>query len=222
MFKLTRLLSILFIISTFYSFAQKNATKFKNFEGDAALSFLSGDSLINLQFFYGKLKIRSSYGSANTEKEESVFVKEVVDRLNEVEPGKGGKWSLNWVTYRKEFFEPEFENHLLEVLKEKKLALRTNNEKGLQKYTLLVYTYMMDPGWNIGIHYNTPICYYQIIFCETISRKVMANWSFATHNWTQNTNTASKDFDQHTQFMLPCYKYAGKAVGEYMVKKLKK
>ncbi|MDO9254519.1 MAG: hypothetical protein Q7U54_03330 [Bacteroidales bacterium] len=115
------------------------AQKIKLVSGN--LTFLKGEKSINLQYYYDNVKVGDM--------DESNYIKKKVTEYNAKEPGKGDKWLENWKNDRKTRYEPKFEELFNKYLEEVNTKAKEGDADA--KYTLLIKTKMIEPGFNVGV-----------------------------------------------------------------------
>ena len=118
------------------SFAQKmNVTS-----GDVAV--LSGQKTVNVEYDYSEFGV----GKFATEQE---YLDKKSAEYNAKEAGKGDTWKKAWVDDRKDKYEPKFEELFNKGLEDK--GLMAVGGKSGAKYTLIVKTKFVEPGFNVGV-----------------------------------------------------------------------
>ncbi len=115
-----------------------NAQKMKVEKGD--FKFLKGQKEVNVVFKYDKMKMYKDNRS------EEKYVRERTKELNKKSKGKGDAWAKKWAASRELIWEPKF----LELMNRTKgYSFEVGNTDA--KYTLIVETVWMYPGYNVGI-----------------------------------------------------------------------
>ena len=100
------------------------------------LATLKGEKSINVEFNYDKIAV----GEYSAEKD---YIKHKVDDMNAKESGSGDKWALEWISARKERYEPKF----IELFtKESDLSIDSTS-----KYTLMFKTTFIEPGYQVVV-----------------------------------------------------------------------
>jgi len=131
---LKQLLVLTFLIAA----VSVNAQKMKVEKGD--FKFLKGQKEINIVFKYDKMKMYKDKRS------EEKYIKERTKELNEKTKGKGDTWAKKWASSRELIWEPKF----LELLnRAKNHNFSVDNADA--KYTLIVETTWLYPGYNVGV-----------------------------------------------------------------------
>jgi hypothetical protein len=111
-----------------------SASKVKKTEGSVAA--LKGQKQINVEFVYQDFKV----GNKQTETE---YVNKKVSDYNKKEAGRGDKWKASWEGDRKARYEP----HFFELFN--KVSGLEGGDFPSAKYTLIVKTKRIEPGYNI-------------------------------------------------------------------------
>ncbi|MEP6663433.1 MAG: hypothetical protein ABJC04_07180 [Verrucomicrobiota bacterium] len=107
-----------------------------------ALNFLKGEKTLNVEYAYDGLSVGKETEQAYTDKK--------VAEYNGKEAGKGDKWLEGWKSDRAKRFEPKFEELLNKQFFEKKIDFHAGNDPHA-KYTMVLKTLNLEPGWNAAI-----------------------------------------------------------------------
>ncbi|MCG3164271.1 MAG: hypothetical protein POELPBGB_00025 [Bacteroidia bacterium] len=132
-------LSLAAVLLFSYTYAQKAVLKSGSVKG------LKGQSELNVEFDYSQLKV----GSGKKAQPEAAYTAEKVAEHNKKEAGKGDKWLEGWNSAPDKRYKPKFFELLNDGLK--KSGVTAGEGKSGAKYTLVVKTTRLEPGWNIGI-----------------------------------------------------------------------
>ncbi len=194
-------LILLFLFTAFT--AATYAQKIINIEGD--LSFLAGIKELNIEYDYSK------FGVGDYETEEA-YVNKKVEEYNKKEKGTGDRWKESWFGSRERVYHPKFEELFNKGLS--KLGITAATENTSAKYTLIVKTTFIEPGYNIGISSKPAAVSFEYIFVETESKKVVAKY---TQKMVPGAQAMGMDFDTSTR-ISESYAKAGKMLAAYMVK----
>jgi hypothetical protein len=173
------------------------AQKIKLIEGD--LSALKGQTTLNTQFIYDNLMV----GKHQTEAD---YVHDKTSELNGKNPGKGDTWAKEWVTDRHDKYEPRFND----------LFFRESglNYDAKAKYTLIVKTSWLEPGYNVGISSHPADINGEAWLVETGNPgHVLAKLSFTK----APGRMFGADFDTGIR-ITECYATAGKGLGRFVKK----
>jgi len=202
--------SKLLLIAGFIAFTGVAAKAQKFTEGDEKLTFLKGEKKFNIEYAYDGMNVGK--------KTEVDYKAEKVDYYNKKQAGKGDRWAEKWVASRTAVYEPMFEE-LINKQMAKTGAMAAKNQKDA-KYTVLVKTVMLEPGFNSYVMKVNPYCDFEVSWIETASGKVMAK---AFLNNVQGVVVADNDWDfDPSNRIKECFAKAGKMVGKTMAKALSK
>ena len=103
---------------------------------------MKGETALNLEYVCDGLTVGKT--------PEQTYTAEKVAEYNQKEAGKGDTWLAAWKSDRSGRFQPKFEELLNKQFAEKKLTL-TAGAHPEAKFTLVVKTTSLDPGWNAAI-----------------------------------------------------------------------
>lgn len=176
---------------------------------DADLSFLSGQTKINIEYNYDKVMVADAT--------EEAYKKEKIAKFNEKQPGKGNRWAEKWVNARTLVYEPMFEELI------SKFVFKANGgtvakKQADAKYTVYVKTINTDPGWNAVVMKRNPKCVFEISIIEVATGKVKAKGEMKASGVL--LGGSDWDFDP-TNSIKECYAKAGKEVGKKIAKAVK-
>ncbi len=129
-------MSILFV-SFLLVFSVANAQKVKLTDGD--FNALQGQSEVKLAFTYEDMQIGKMSEADYIEKKRAEAEKK--------EAGSGDKWEEKWNNDRSKQYEPKFEELFNKNVKD----LIAGQELDDAAYTLIIATYFIEPGFNVGI-----------------------------------------------------------------------
>lgn len=200
-----------FMLAAFiaFSFGALNAQKYT--EGDKTLSFLAGETTINLEYSYNDMLVGK--------KPEPEYIKGRVEDFNKKQPGKGERWKEKWINNRVAVYEPMFEELINKIMFKAKMKINIGKNQSAAKYTLVVRTAMTEPGFNAVVMKVNPSCNFEFTWIETATKKVMAKGKLdKVQGVVMNDN--DWDFDPANR-IKECYAKAGKVVGKTMEKALK-
>src|ERR1051325_8479080 len=126
-----------------------------------ALGFLKGEKLLNVEYVYDGLTVGKLTEQAYTEGKVAEFNKQVA--------GKGDRWLPAWKSDRAARFEPKFEELINKQLSIRKAGL-TVEKNPEAKYTLVLKTINLDPGWKAAIMRRPALVSTRAEFFETKNR----------------------------------------------------
>ena len=107
-----------------------------------ALDFLKGETTVNVEFVYDGLTVGKLTEQAYTDKH--------VSEANAKEAGSGDRWLEKWKAARAQQYEPKFAELMNKQFTDRKATLKLDREP-TAKYTLVLKTTNLDPGFNVGI-----------------------------------------------------------------------
>ncbi len=126
--------------------------------GEGSFKILIQEKTVALQFTYDSLQV-GKY------KIEADYVNKKVTEINKKYPGKGDEWAREWISQRREKFEPAFTDAF------KKSSGLTISDSA--KYTLIFHTTYIEQGFSsaaIMVHKN-PEVRGELILIETADKK---------------------------------------------------
>lgn len=185
---------VIFIQFSFhYSFSQEITMEQGSFK------ILFQEKSVALQFTYDSLQV-GKY------KIEADYVNKKVTEMNNKEPGKGDEWATQWITQRKEKFEPAFTDGIKTAS-----GLTISGEA---KYTLIFHTTYIEQGFStagIMVHKN-PEVRGELILVETRdTHKIIAEAKLA-----KAMGKAGPHFETGNH-VDEAYFEAGKAAGPFVI-----
>lgn len=158
--------------------AQKVISK----KGD--LDFLKGEKVVNIKYDYSEMKV----GKFNSEQE---YVDEKVAEHNEKEAGKGDEWKQGWENAKETRYATKFEELFNKGLE--KDGLKGHQEAEDAKYTLIVKTTFIEPGFNVGVMKRPASANFEYVFVESADEsKVVAVY---TQSGVPGSQMMGYDFD---------------------------
>lgn len=184
-------------------FAQRISQK------SGSVSALNGQTAINVEYDY------SNFGVGKFENEAD-FVNKKVEEYNSKESGKGDKWKEGWVNARQDRYEPKFEELFNKGAE--KLGIQVVNGKKDAKYTLIVRTTFVEPGFNVGVMKKPAYVNFEFDIVETAKRSTKV--SEQTLSNVPGTQYGGYDFDIGSR-VAESYAKAGKVLAAYLSKELK-
>ena len=182
-----------------------NAQKTKLESGN--LSALKGEKVFNLQYEYADLKVGN--------KEEADYIKEKVEKYNNTEAGKGDKWKEAWFNDRKKRYQPKFEELLNKYFAEEGISAASDKKDA--KYTIIVKTFMIEPGFNIELARMPAVIY--LVFNIVKTAEQSNSIAKITMNRVPGTDVAGFDYDSGYR-ISEAYAKAGKVLAKFMIKNI--
>jgi hypothetical protein len=169
---------------------------------------LAGQKVLNVEYDYSDFGV----GKFATEKE---YLDKKSAEYNAKEAGKGDAWRKAWVEDRKNRFEPKFEELFNKGMEGKGLALIGG--KGDSKYTLIVRTKFVEPGFNVGVMRKNAAVDFDLDIVETANKsKKVAEMSI---DKVPGGIFGGFDFDTGAR-LAESYAKAGKVLANYLEKKM--
>lgn len=141
----------------FLTFSCTSLVKFKS--GIQNLDYLNDIRNVNVVFDYSDMSV----GKYENEMD---YVADKVKEKNEKRAGEGDLWEEKWYGQRERFFESAFLESLNDFTAYKK-NLHFGKNKAGAKYTVVIHTLFMEPGFNIGIASKDAEIDVEIVFYES-------------------------------------------------------
>jgi len=186
----------------FATFSFSNAQKLQS--GDIAP--LKGEKVFNVKYEYENLVVG--------DKKEDVYISEKMADKDKKEPGTGEKWKTEWYGNRASKYQPKFEELMNNYFKEK--GILAASDKPEAKYTIILKTKRMEPGFNVGVMRKPAAIDVVISIVETSSNKEIANLIM---NDVPGRDAMGYDFDASYR-ISEAYAKCGKSVPKFIIKKL--
>lgn len=203
--KLTLFTATLFCVLLFSM--NGHAQKTKLVSGD--LNFLKGVKELKIEYVYDGMMIGS--------KTEEEYTDSKVKEKNKKEPGSGDTWLTSWNRDKEARFQPKFEELFNEKMEKKGIKADTKADDA--KYTMIVKTTRLEPGFNIGITRQNAEIDVEISFVETSNpSNVLCK---ITVKKSPGQIYGGMDFDTGTR-IAEAYAKCGKVLGAFLVKKFPK
>lgn len=148
---------LLIFFCTAFMFGQKMKVKKGGFD------FLKNQKEINVEFVYDNMKLFKK----NLTNEE--YMAERSADLEKKTKGKGKSWKKSWMASRELIYAPKFLELMNRYLYEKK-GINFSEELPDAKYTLIVETVWVYPGWNAAVMRQPAKVTTVLRFVETANR----------------------------------------------------
>ena len=145
-------------------------------------------------------------------KNESSYVADKVKEGNSKEAGKGDAWEVKWQGAKKTLFPEKFEKLINDVM-EKKGQKYGNFPTA--KYTVIVKTTFLEPGYNIGISKKPAYINLEVSFVETANKSKVVAVYYLTQ--VPGSDAMGFDFDASGR-ISESYAKSGKMVGKELLK----
>ncbi len=210
----TLMLMAVFMISSVNLAAQKLTS--------GSLDAIKGEKTLNVMFEYSDITIGNwanpfATGKGMPEKE---YVEKKTSELNAKNPGDGDRWAQAWQDDRTRLFQPAFIQAFNEKLEKSGIVGKENAPDA--RYTILVKTFFVDPGWNIGVSKKEAYISLLIDVAETADHsKVVASVEMKNVLKKVQVSYGDMTFDFAVgQRLQACYEQAGISFGKFLSKGL--
>ncbi len=157
---------------------------------------LKSESSINIEFNYDNITV----GKFKNEQE---YITTKTEEYNKKEAGKGDSWAASWKNDREARYQPKF----IELFT---LSSGMSVAKDA-KYTMIVKTLSIEPGWNIGISRKNAEIDLEVWIVETANKSSKLA-TFTISNVPGGT-AFGYDFDTGLR-ISEAYAKAGKSLGK--------
>lgn len=169
------------------------------------LNFLKGEKKLNVKYDYSEMKVGGF--------DEEDYLKDQVTKKNKKKPGSGDKFREEWDNNKENKYAPKFEELLNKYLKDDNMVAGRDSVD--TKYTVILKTTLLEPGFNVGISRKPAYINVDIIFvANSDPKKVIAKLVM--------TNVPGQDgmgFDYDTGSRIAeSYAKCGKGLGEFIDK----
>lgn len=196
--KLNLLLASLVVASI--SFGQKIMLT----EGN--LSALKGEKSMKIEYDYSSLEVGDF-------SDEASYKKKKTEEYNAKEAGKGDKWAESWERDKTVRYPEKFEE-----LINKTGTIKYSQDAEDTKYTLIVKTKFIEPGFNVGIAKKPAAVSFEYIVVETgNATKVIAKMS---QKFVPGSQAMGFDYDTGTR-IAESYAKGGKMLAGFITKNTK-
>jgi hypothetical protein len=128
-------------------------------QGD--FGFLKDQKEINVEFDYSKMTLMKE------NKSEAQYVEDRTKELNEKTKGIGDIWKKKWNPSKELIWNPKFLELINVVLLKEKKEVSFQENLTAAKYTLIVETVWIYPGWDAGIMKQPAKVSTRLLFVET-------------------------------------------------------
>ena len=197
-------ISIILLLGAFLFPGTTIFAQCKQVSGD--VSVLRGQLVINLQYDYSNLSVGKF-------KDEKDYVAKRVDDMNKKKPGDGDRWAEAWNNDRTSRYQPTFERNLNAITGKFNVTFKENATDA--KYTLIVKTTFIEPGFNVGITRQNAWIKLEIDLVETANPgTVLASMQMKRED---SVNMMGYDFDTGSRIQS-AYDRAGDHLGAFLVK----
>jgi len=192
------------MLCSLYSFSQKITL----IEGN--LHDLAGQTVMNVQYKWDNCAV----GKYSTE---SAYLDYKTEEYNKKTPERGDKWRSGWNNAKTAFYQPKFEE-LFNKIVYNKMGLYLSN-KNPAKYTMIVNTTYMEPGWNVVVAQAYANINIRVKIVETQDTQNVVAIIDSQKN--PGRTAGGNDYDYATR-LSEAYALAGKKLGAFVVKNVGK
>lgn len=172
-----------------------------------SLDFLKGETALNVEYAYDGLVVGKL--------PEQTYIETKVAEANKKEAGTGDKWLASWKADRAKRYEPKFEELLNKQLSGKKVSCDAGKHPEA-KYTMVLKTTNLDPGWNAGIMRAPASVSTEAEFFDTKDRS--KSLALITIAKAPGRDAMGYDFDAGYR-LQEGYAKTGKELGAFLYKK---
>ncbi len=152
-----QLILFVFLLSASMIYSQKMKVQQGNYD------FIKDQKEINVEFVYDNMKLLKKNVSNDQ------YVKEHSAELEEKTRGKGKSWEKSWIASRELIYSPKF-LELMNRYLEKEKGIYFGEDLKDAKYTLIVETVWVYPGWNAAVMRQPAKVSTLLRFVETVNR----------------------------------------------------
>jgi len=126
--------------------------------------FLKDQKEINVEFDYSKMTLMKE------KKTEAQYVEDRAKELNEKNKGVGDIWKKKWNPSKELIWNPKFLELINVVLVKEDKEVNFQEDLKAAKYTLIVETVWIYPGWDAGIMKQPAKVSTNLKFVETVNK----------------------------------------------------
>jgi hypothetical protein len=201
---------LIFIFSLFVlSLTNAVAQKVVSISGD--IKVLKGETKLKVEYDFSKFMV-GDYSD-----EQAYLAKKKADVSKKDGPEKAEEWEKAWKASRETRYQPKFQELFNEQAKDIPMNISPENKDA--KYTLILKTTFIEPGFNVGVMKKPSYINVEYIFVETANpSNVVAKYSASNIPGSQ---VMGYDFDAGSR-IAESYAKAGKMIGGYVKKNLAK
>ncbi len=196
------LVTVVALVFSTFAFSQKILLV----EGD--FGFLKSEKVVNIQYDYSDFEVGDYSNEAD-------YKKKKIAELNAKEKGAGDRWSASWERDKEVRFPEKFEELINKGFAASGISFK---QKAEAKYTLVVKTTFIEPGFNVGVMKKPAAVSFEYSWVETANpSKVLAR---QTQKFVPGQQAMGFDYDTGTR-ISESYAKGGKMLAADVVKKLK-
>mgnify|MGYP003577213661 CR=1 FL=1 len=190
--------SLFIIAALMIAAVTANGQKLKLKDGDK--NVLANESVINFEFSYDNVSV----GKFKNEEE---YISKKKEEYNKKEAGKGDKWAEDWKSDRSRAYEPQFIEQF-----EEKSTLKNSKDA---KYTLILTTTFIEPGFNVGVWRQNAYISATATIVETANRNNIV--AVIEIEKSPGRDAMGVDFDTSWR-ISEAYAKAGKSLSKFLAK----
>jgi hypothetical protein len=174
------------------------------------LTDLKGQTTLNLKYTYDGLVVGKDGPEAD-------YLSRKKADISKKDPAKAEAFEKGWYNARPSNYYPKFETLLNKGLE--KVGITAGQNQNNAKYTMVVNTTFIEPGFNVGVMKKPASCNFDIKIVETANPSNVISQTFV--NNVPGSQYGGYDFDATTR-IAECYAKAAKMVSKTMAKGIKK
>lgn len=170
---------------------------------------LKGQKKVNIEYDYSSMEV-GDYSS------EADYKKKKIKEYNEKEKGKGDKWEQSWERDKTVRYPEKFEELINKGMASNGITFAQNTTDA--KYTLIVKTKFIEPGFNVGVMSKPAAVSFEYIIVETADKSAIV--TKASQKFVPGAQAMGMDFDTGTR-ISESYAKGGKMLAAEMKKAMK-
>ncbi|MDB5273857.1 MAG: hypothetical protein JWO58_2224 [Chitinophagaceae bacterium] len=191
------------------SLSQVMAQKVVSISGD--IKVLKGETKLKVEYDFSKFMV------GNYSDDKAYVAKKKEDITKKDGAAKADEWEKAWEGSRETRYQPKFQELFNDQAKDVPSMISPDNKDA--KYTLILKTTFIEPGFNVGVMKKPSYINVEYIFVETANpSNVVAKFSA---NNIPGSQVMGYDFDAGSR-IAESYAKAGKMMGGYIKKNLAK
>jgi hypothetical protein len=205
-------ISIALLMSIFMLFTMNIFAQAKLLSGD--LKVLKGQTEVILSYDYSKMGV-GKYKSADE------YASEKVAEMNKKKEGTGDAWLEKWKSDRTDRFEPSFRKDFNGEVDSYNLSGKDNSPNA--KYTLIVRTMFMEPGFNATMvtSFAKKPAYIDVLVDLVETANPGTILGTVEMKKIQSKSMGGYDYDTGGR-VESCYERAGEYLGKFLIKNVLK
>jgi hypothetical protein len=200
------------LISIFMLFSMSNFAQVKLVSGD--MKALKGQNEVILKYDYSKMAV-GKYDNADD------YTSEKVAEMNKKKEGSGDAWLVKWTSDRTERFEPSFRKDFNNEVDSYNLSGKDDSPNA--KYTFIVRTTFMEPGFNVSMvtSFAKKPAYIDVLVDLVETANPGTVLGTVEMKKIQSKSMGGYDYDTGVR-LESCYERAGEYLGKFLVKNVLK